>query len=310
MTATLAGSRVDAVVVAYNSARTLRGCVGALTAIDGVSVIVVDNASPDDSMETIADLPVRAVRATRNGGFAAGCNLGAAQGSAPYVLLLNPDACIGAEDVHALAEVLDDDPRAGIAAPRILEDDGSLAYSLRRFPRLRSTFAQALFLHRLWPRASWTDELIREREAYEQPSEHEWVSGACMLVRRDALELLGGLDEDYFLYCEDIDLCARLRAAGWSIRYEPRATVRHEGGASGARDDLFAMYARNRVLYARKHARSRLVPYLEAMGVVLGHATHALTSFARPAARRGHLRALAAVFRASSLPASRSERGS
>jgi N-acetylglucosaminyl-diphospho-decaprenol L-rhamnosyltransferase len=288
--------RVDAVVVAYNSARTLRGCVEALTAIDWVEVTVVDNASPDDSLETIADLPVGAVRAGRNGGFAAGCNIGIAQGRAPYVLLLNPDARIGRSDLDALVGALDEHPEVGLAAPRILEEDGSLAHSQRRFPRLRSTFAQALFLHRLFPHASWADELVRSPAAYERAGSPEWVSGACMLIRREALELLGGLDEDFFLYCEDIDLCARIRAAGWSIRYEPRATVRHEGGASGAREELFAVYARNRVLYARKHARRWTVP-LEAMGVALGHATHAVTSVARPSVRRGHLRALAAVLR-------------
>ncbi len=192
--------------------------------------------------------------------------------------------------------LLDAQPQGGLAAPRILEADGELAYSQRRFPRLRSTFAQALFLHRLWPRAAWTDELIRDRAAYERPASPDWVSGACMLIRRAALEQLGGLDEDFFLYCEDIDLCARLRDAGWTIHYEPAAEVRHEGGASGAREELYAVYARNRVLYARKHARRRTVA-LERMGVALGHATHALVAVARPPARRGHLHALREVLR-------------
>lgn len=292
---------VDAVVVAYNSARTLRGCVERVVEIDGVRVWVVDNASPDHSLETIADLPVTTVRAERNGGFAAGCNLGIARGRGRYVLLLNPDARIGGEDLRTLVDALERDPDAGVAAPRILEQNGSLAYSQRRFPKLRSTFAQALFLHRLRPRASWSDELVRDPAAYERAGSPEWVSGACMLVRREALERVGGLDEDFFLYCEDIDLCARLRGAGWGIRYEPAATVRHEGGASRAREELLAVYARNRVLYARKHARSPAV-LLEAMGVALGHATHALASIARPPARRGHMRALAAALRQVSRP--------
>lgn len=294
--------RVDAVTVAYNSAGTLRACVEPLAAMDDVVVTVVDNASPDNSLETIVDLRVHAVRADRNGGFSAGCNLGIAGGSAPYVLLLNPDARLARSDLEALVAVLDRVPEVGLAAPRILEADGTLGYSQRRFPRLRSTFAQALFLHRIWPHASWSDELVRDPRAYERPGSPDWVSGACMLIRRRALEQVGGLDTDFFLYCEDIDLCARLREAGWIVAYEPAATVRHEGGASGDRHDLLPIYARNRVLYARKHGRRATVP-LEALGVALGHATHALVSIVRPGVLRAHLRALRAVFRRPVRPA-------
>lgn len=292
-------ARVDVVVVAYNSAATLRGCVAPLVDEPGVHVIVVDNASPDDSLAAVAGLPVTVVRAYANHGFAAGCNLGTAHGVAPYVLLLNPDARLERADLAALVAVLDDEPAAGIAGPRILEADGALAHSQRRFPRRASTFAQALFLHRLWPLAAWSDELIRDRAAYERPGAPDWLSGACLLVRREALEAVGGLDEDFFLYCEDIDLCARVRTAGWDVRYEPTATARHEGGVSGPREALLGIYARNRVRYARKH-EGRTAAAIEAAGVALGHATHAVASLTRPAHRRGHLAALRALARTSS----------
>jgi N-acetylglucosaminyl-diphospho-decaprenol L-rhamnosyltransferase len=291
-----AAPRVDAVVVAYNSARTLRACAAPLAAMPEVAVTVVDNQSPDDTAAATDGLDVTLVRAERNGGFAAGCNLGAAHGGAEYVLLLNPDARVAAPGLKKLVEALDGHPDAALAAPRILEDDGTLAFSLRRFPRRRSTFAQALFLHRVWPRAGWTDECVRDPAAYETPGSPEWVSGACMLVRRSALEQVGGLDESYFLYCEDTDLCATLREAGWDIRYEPAATVHHEGGASRPREELFAMLARNRVRYARKHG-SAASAALEAAGVALGHLTHALASALKPSQRRGHVRALAALVR-------------
>ena len=289
--------RVDAVIVAYNSARTLRACVEPLSRMDSVRVCVVDNASPDDSLGTLDGLDVKKIRAVGNDGFAAGCNLGIAATEAPYVLLLNPDARLRAEDVAALADALDTAPGTAIVGPRILEDDGELAYSLRRFPRRRSTYAQALFLHRLWPRAPWTDELIRDPGAYEKPGSFDWVSGACMLIRRTALEEVGGLDEQFFLYCEDMDLCARVREAGWDVHYDPGATARHEGGASAPREQLLAIYARNRVIYARKHDR-RGTATVEAAGVALGHLTHAITAARRPGGTRGHLRALVAAVRA------------
>lgn len=300
------GGRVDAVVVAYNSASTLRACLAPLAALEGVDVTVVDNASPDDSLGVIADLPVQVIRAGRNGGFAAGCNLGIAAGANPYVLLLNPDARIGPEALQALVATLDAEPGVGIVGPRILEEGGRQAFSQRHFPGLRSTYAQALFLHRLWPRAAWTDELIRDPAAYDRDGSPDWVSGACMLIRRDALERLGGLDEQFFLYCEDVDLCARIRAAGLDVRYDPTAVVHHVGGASRPREELLALLARNRVRYAHKHGPAWAVP-LEAGGVALGHLTHALASLTRPAALRGHLRALVAALRARTAPPSRFE---
>lgn len=289
--------RVQAVVVAYNSARTLAGCVAPLAALDGVAVTVVDNASPDESLASVAHLPVDTVRAAENRGFAAGCNIGIARSAAPYVLLVNPDARLTPADLDALTAVLDGDPAVGIVAPRLLEDDGSVAWSQFRFPRRRSTYAQALFLHRIWPRATWTDEVVRDAAVYETGGSPEWVSGACLLVRRAALEQVGPLDESFFMYCEDIDLCARVRAAGWDVRFEPRATVHHEGGASRSRYDLLPVYARGRVRFARKHA-GQLAALAEAAGVVLGHLTHAIANARRAEARRGHLRALASAARA------------
>ena len=107
-----------------------------------------------------------------------------APGSSPYVLFLNPDARIDADALAKLVAELDRDERIGAVAPRIEEPDGSLDYSLRRFPRLRSSFAQALFLHRIFPDATWVDEVIRDPAEYEHPHAVEWVSGACFVVRR------------------------------------------------------------------------------------------------------------------------------
>ena len=129
----------------------------------------------------------------------------------------------------------------------------TLDCSQRRFPRLRSTYAQALFLHRFFPQATWIDELVRDAGAYARPGSPEWASGACLLVRRSALERLGGLDDGFFLYCEDLDLCRRLRDAGFDVRFEPAATVVHEGGASAPRAALLPVLAASRVRYARKH---------------------------------------------------------
>jgi N-acetylglucosaminyl-diphospho-decaprenol L-rhamnosyltransferase len=282
---------VDVVVVSYNSGDELRGCVEGLAASPAIAVTVVDNDSTDGCLRSLAGLPLDTVEQGANLGFAHGCNTGWRRGSAPYVLFLNPDARIGEPSVRVLAGVLDREAGVGAVAPRIHDADGSLDFSQRRFPRLRSTYARALFLHRLFPGASWTDELVRARAAYEEPGRPDWVSGAAVLVRREVLETLDGLDERFFMYCEDIDLCRRITEAGWELAYEPAATVVHVGGASAPRTGLVPVLAASRIRYADKH-ESRARAALERIGVALDAITHLVVCRGGAAARRGHARAL------------------
>ena len=279
------------VIVSYNSRDQLRASVEPLLTLDDVHVIVVDNASPDRSLEAVEGLPLTAIQLSRNGGFSHGVNAGWRAGSAPYVLLLNPDARIDGDSLVTLARVLDERHEVGGVAPRIVHTDGSVDYSQRRFPRLRSTFAQALFLHRVFPQASWTDELVRDADAYEQRGTPDWVSGACILLRRTALEELDGLDEGFFMYAEDIDLCRRLRAHGYKLLFEPAAVVVHEGGASAPRASLLPVLAASRLRYAAKH-RSTAGALAERLGVALGALTHLVVGKGGGAARAGHARAL------------------
>jgi N-acetylglucosaminyl-diphospho-decaprenol L-rhamnosyltransferase len=289
-------STVDLVVVSYNSAGELRRCVSSLAGEPDVSAFVVDNASSDGSLETIADLDVTQVAQPGNYGFAHGCNAGWRRGHSPYVLLLNPDATMDGDALRRLVAVADADPAIGLAAPRIVEPDGTLDPSQRRFPRIRSTFAQALFLHRLFPHASWVDELVRDPARYEGPGSPDWVSGACMLIRRDVLERLGGLDEGFFLYGEDKDLCRRIRDLGYDIRFDPSVQATHEGGASAPRTSLLPVLVASRLRYARKH-RSRAGAVAERAGIALGAVTHAVVTRGGAPARRGWLRALGRALR-------------
>jgi N-acetylglucosaminyl-diphospho-decaprenol L-rhamnosyltransferase len=281
---------VDVVVVSYDSSNELRGCVEPLAALPGVHVVVVDNASTDDSLGVVADLPLERIALERNGGFGHGCNVGWRHGESPFVLFLNPDARIEEASLWRLVTLLEETPQAGAAAPRITHADGALDYSQRRFPRIRSTYARAFFLHRLFPRASWTDELVREPDAYSRPGSPEWVSGACILLRRSALEELDGFDESFFMYCEDIDLCRRLRGAGCELLFEPAAYVEHIGGASAPRTRLLPVLAESRLRYAVKH-RSRAGAFSERVGIALEAMTHMVISRGGRAARKGHAQA-------------------
>src|SRR2546423_12769580 len=158
--------RVNVVIVSYNSRAHLRACVEPLLSHDAIEVTVVDNASDDGSAESLRGLPLRLIERDSNAGFAAGCNAGWRSSTTENVLFLNPDAQIETESVIRLAEASARHPRAGAVAPRILHPDGRLDFSLRRFPRLRSTFARALFVHRLLPHVPWTDEVGRGPVGY------------------------------------------------------------------------------------------------------------------------------------------------
>lgn len=285
---------VDVVIVSYNSGRFLRDAVRSVLETAEANVIVVDNASQDDSISMIADLPVKTIPLEDNRGFAYGCNRGWRAGDAQYVLFLNPDARIGPPGLQALVGLLDRNPDVGIAAPLIRNEDGSIDRSLRRFPRLRSTYAQVLYLQRLLPRADWSDEVIHDLRAYETRRSADWLSGACLLVRRDLLDRLGGLDEQFFLYCEDIDLCKRVHDAGFDVVFEPTAVAVHAGGKSGSRPSLYPTLAESRIRYARKH-RSRWDQVFERLGIGLVALTHMVVTRGGIEPRAGHARSLKAV---------------
>jgi N-acetylglucosaminyl-diphospho-decaprenol L-rhamnosyltransferase len=285
---------VDVVIVSYNSQDTLRTCVEPLAGRDDVSVVVVDNASSDRSLEVVADLPVTTIASERNGGFAVGCNRGLAAGGAPFVLFLNPDAQIREDALRRMADVLDAEPDVGIVGPRVIGANGALFPSMRRYQRVGSVWATALFLHRVFKRAAWANEIIKPADVYAHAAYPEWLSGACLLARRSVVESVCGFDEGFFLYNEDMDLCARVRAAGYGVRYEPTAIAHHDGGRSAPRTGLYAVLARSRMRFARQHAGS-LTAGLQGLGLAAGALTHVIANARRPAHRRGHVAALRAI---------------
>jgi N-acetylglucosaminyl-diphospho-decaprenol L-rhamnosyltransferase len=287
---------VDVVVVSYNSGPHLRSCVEIVGRCGGVTVLVVDNASSDGSLSSIADLPVTVLAQPDNLGFAHACNVGWRAGSSPFVLFLNPDAEVDCETLSVLTELLFTDASVGIVGPRIVNEDESIAFSQRRFPTLRSTFSQALFLQRLFPRQSWSDEVVRDTGEYLRSRDVDWLSGACLLIRRELLERIGGWDEAFFLYSEDTEICRAAWSNGFRVRYEARATARHAGGASAPRSGLLGMLARSRIAYARKNYPAPVALGHRA-GIALEALTHMLVCRGGLAQRRGHARALRAAFR-------------
>src|SRR5262249_12721477 len=226
-----------------------------------------------------------------NRGFAYACNVGWRKGSAPYVLFLNPDAHIDSTSIQRLVRVAAEEDRVGLVAPKIVDAAGATDLSLRRFSRVRTPFAQACCLARLFRNAWWSEEMVRDPECYERRGAAEWVSGACMLVKRSALEVIGGWDDRFFLYCEDKDLCFRLWRAGFEIRYEPTATAVHIGGASAPRGSLLPTLAQTKIRYVAKY-ESRRTLFFERCGIALNALTHTLLTTKGRSHRAGYARAL------------------
>jgi GT2 family glycosyltransferase len=284
---------VDVVVVAYNSRDHLRLCIEPLLEVEWVRVIVVDNASPDDTAAALQGLPVTLIENPENLGFGRACNVGWRRGTAPYVLFLNPDARIDRTALRRLVEI-GESPGVGLVAPQTVSSNGELVRSQRTFVGVATIWAQLFFLHRLFPSASWADGIVRTPAAYERRSSPDWVSGACMLLTRELLERLGGFDERFFMYCEDMDLCRRVRETGLDVVYEPGAIVVHDEGSSAPSWTMVPVLVRSRVSYADKYLRGWRRTATR-IGIALHEASRAIIARGGKPARAGHLKGLLAA---------------
>jgi GT2 family glycosyltransferase len=282
---------IDVVVVTYNSADHVRTCVEQLCADPAIAVTVVDNSSDDGTLETVADLPLSVVARDDNHGFGFACNVGWRSSSARHVVFLNPDSEADARSIRALADRLDGDRRIGALGPRIVDERGRLQLSQRRFPSLLTSLAAAFFVPRVRPTTRFSLD-IAGLAAYEEAGSPDWISGACLAVPRDVLEAVGGFDERFFMYYEDMDLCRRIRDIGYDVRYDPTIRVMHVGGASAPRAGLIPVMAKSRLLYARKHG-GRKGELSERLAAALHALTHLLLTTQGREGRRGYLQALA-----------------
>jgi hypothetical protein len=216
---------------------------------------VVDNASTDGSADAVAsEFPeARLIRNRENAGFSRANNQGLREASGAYVLILNSDAELTPGALPALAGRLDAAPRAGAVGPRTVSGDGTVQVSFGPALRPLAEWRQRRLVRGVKRRHPAAVRQATERAAVEH--EPEWVSASCLLARKEALDAVGGFDEGFFLYEEDVDLCVRLRRAGWSVLFTPAATVVHHLGRSMQGDPGRAglEYHRSHVRFYRKH---------------------------------------------------------
>ena len=224
---------VGAVVVNYNAGDSLVECVRSLRADGVLDIVVADNSSSDGSDRAVAasDPTVVVVPTGANIGFGAAANRGVAVCPGDYVLLLNPDTLVEPGTVKVLADALDRDPALALVGPRIENLDGSLYPSARTFPSLADAIGHA-FLGMVKPSNRFTRRYRMLDWDHAVARDVDWVAGTCVLLRRSAFEAVGGFDERYFMYVEDVDLCWRLWQTGRRVAYEPAGRVVHTIGVS------------------------------------------------------------------------------
>lgn len=256
----------DAIVVNYNAGSLLINCVSSILDQGIRRVIVVDNNSSDGSIKQLLNIigeeRVKLILNPTNLGFAAACNIGVLASDADRLLFLNPDSMLTSGALSRMLKVLDSDQSIGMVGGLLSNPDGSEQAGGRRvFPTPKRAFMRAFGLSRLSKKfpSIFSDFLLHKEPLPAAPVPVEAISGACMLVKREAINDVGMWDAEYFLHCEDLDWCMRFRLKGWQVVFVPDARIVHIRGACSRGRPFFVEWHKHRGMlrFYKKHFRQR-----------------------------------------------------
>jgi GT2 family glycosyltransferase len=251
---------VSVVIVNWNTKRLLLRCLESLCKVSScvsTEIIVVDNGSEDGSAMAVREWfpETTLIENQENLGFAKANNKGIAAATGRYVCLVNSDVEVLDGCLEALCKYMDENPSIGIAGPKILWPDGFLQDSCRKFPGLWNNFCETFYLNRLLPHSSFFSGEHMMYMPHDRICKVDFLAGCFMMVRRSAFEEVGLLDEQFFIYAEEVDWCKRFRDARWDVVFFPHAAAIHVGRASSRNDPLrFNIESQKaRLQYWRKH---------------------------------------------------------
>ncbi len=241
--------KLAAVVINYNTREDLRRCLQTLLEAGPEQVLVVDNGSIDGSQEMVRkEFPqVVLLDNPGNRGYSSACNRGIRATDADYILILNSDTEFP-DHLGRLPDYMEEHPELGALGPMLLNGDGSVQMSCRKFPSVSGSIFHG-FLGEFLPENPFTRRYHMKDFAHSAACEVDWVSGAAMLLRREALDAAGLFDEGYFMYVEDVDLCHRLRQAGWRVGYCPEVRIVHHIGRTSRQQSARMLLAHHRSMY-------------------------------------------------------------
>ncbi len=265
------------IIVNYNAAPFLKRAIESIELhLKNVSheICVVDNASTDKSSDVWLNFPqVRVIRNDNNLGFAAGINQGLKDTTGSYVLWLNPDAELLDDGLATILRYMNDHPNVGIIGTRIVNSDGSIQLSCRSFPSYRAgLFNRYSLLTRWFPKNRFSRNYLKSDFDHNVIADVDWVSGACLLHRRELVKRPGLLDEHFFMYCEDVDYCFRAKQEGWNVQYHPGAAVLHHIAASSKQLPRKTILERHKSIwhYYTKHFKRNIAKDIAVGAGILG----------------------------------------
>lgn len=277
-------ARYSALVITHNSGICVKKCVRTLASASGWEIIIVDNASTDNTVDRIGDVQasVRVIRNLENRGFAAAANQGRKLASGEILILINPDISAEPGALNQLTSRLAEDG-VGAAGGALLDESGrqQRGFQFRRFPTLLTMLAEVLLLNRVWPGNPWNRRYRCLDADDSKPQFVDQPAGACLAVRREAWESIGGFDESFYpVWFEDVDFCRRLVDRSWKIAYCPDARFTHAGGHSVSKlpfRDKQAFWYANMLRYFSKH-HGRVKTAVLRTGILAGLVLRAFAS--------------------------------
>jgi GT2 family glycosyltransferase len=243
------------VVVNYNVKNLLEKCLDSIFKYEKdieFEVIVVDNNSKDGSQEMLKrDFPQeKLIENKRNVGFSRACNQGIKQSQGRYILLLNPDTELTPGGFKKMIDFMDSKPEIGICGPKMMDQKGNIQFSCRSFPSyLTAISSSQSILNRIFPENFLSQKYLLKEWDHSQIREVDWVSGSCFLTKREMFEKIGLLDERFYMYVEDVDLCYRAKKSGFSVFYFPQVLVIHHIGKSTLKRRFAMQVEHHRSMY-------------------------------------------------------------
>ena len=245
------------IIVNYNTKDLLRGCIDSVlqyTTDIKYEIIVVDNNSSDGSTNMLKEeyKAIRLIENAKNVGFARANNQGMSIASGQFILLLNSDTVLLDNVLIKLVNFLKVNKQVGIVGPKVLNEDKSLQFSFGKFPGIKAELERTFFLEYRLTRMRMQNDL---RLSANVPFSVDWVSGCCFMIRREVYEKIGGLDEQFFLFNEEVDWCLRVKKAEWLVFYVPKCEIIHYGGKSTQKNYYIFIKSRyhSRLLFFKKH---------------------------------------------------------